>query len=336
MTLLALATLACVPHDPELRPTPPSGPQPTAAALPASGVSRELFTTGPFASRLPKSPADLVIFYGGESHGSLETCGCPHRPRGSLARFASYATAAEAVVPAPSLRVNAGYVLTDGVDYAGQPIADAAVKNTWMYRGLTAARFDAINVSAHDVAGFAASPPDGALPFVSANVSGPGLARWVIVERGGRTIGITGITGESPTMADTSAWPIAPATSAAGALAELVTRAEIVVLLAWNANDAARTLVKAVPGIDVVIDAGLYSDALPPVLQRGTLWTFAEYQLVRAGELRLGLEGGTIRAALDRHIDLDDVVRDDPTVGAIAKEARTDIDRVQREVFGGG
>ncbi len=337
MTLLAplLTTLACVPHDPELRPTPPTGPQHTATSLPESGVARELFTTEPFAARLPKSPADLVIFYGGESHGSLETCGCPHRPRGSLARFVSYAAAAEAAAPAPTIRVNAGYSLTDGVDYAGQPIADAAVKNNWMYRGLTAARFDALNVSAHDVAGFAASPPDGTLPFVSANVSGPGLARWVIVERGGRTIGITGITGEAPSMADTSAWPIAPASSATATLAELVTRAEIVVLLAWNANSEARTLVKSVPGIDVVIDAGLHSDALPPVLQRGTVWTFSEYQLVRAGELRLALDGGTIRAALDRHIDLDDVVRDEPTVGAIAKEARVDIDRVQRDVFGG-
>lgn len=327
------AALGCAPHDPDLRPSPVHTPQRTAVSLPETGAVRELFTTEPFRDRLPQAPADLVIHYGGESHGSLETCGCPTRPRGSLARFAGYATAADIALPTPSIRVNTGYFLTDGVDYAGQLIGDAAVKNQWMARGAAAARFDALNVSAHDIAGFAASPPEGSLPWVSANVSGPGVAKWVIVERGGHTIGITGITGPAASMADTSAWPIAPPAAAIPTLRDLAQRVDLVVLLAWNANDAVRSLVAAVPGVDVVLDAGLYADALPPVLKNGTLWTFSEYQLVRAGELRLRVESGTVVAALDRHIDLDDAVPDDPSVGAVAADALIDIDQTQRKLF---
>jgi 2',3'-cyclic-nucleotide 2'-phosphodiesterase (5'-nucleotidase family) len=333
---LVAAAAACAPHEPASTAGAASGSgaaAPTALALPAEGVARELFTTEPFAARLPRAPADLVVLYGAEAHGSLETCGCPHRPRGSLARFAGYAAAAALAAPAPTLRVDAGYWLTDAVDYMGQPRRDLAAKDTWMMKGLSAAGYDALNVSAHDVAGLVSVPPDPSLPLVSANVSGPGVRRYVIVERGGRKVGITGITGPAPTMADLSAYTVTAPEAAAGTLAELVTKADVVVLLAWNANDAVRTLLRAVPGVDVVVDAGLYSDALPPVFAHDTVWTFAEYQLVRVGELRLGLDGGRVVRALDRHVDLDDRVPDDPALATIAHDARVALDALQKELY---
>ncbi len=330
--LITLLVAGCAPHPSGTAARSVPKP-PTATALPERGVARELFTIEPFAQRLPRAPADLVVLYGAEQHGSLETCGCPHRPRGSLARYAGYAAAIERALPTPTVRVDAGYWLTDAVDYAGQPRLDAAAKDQWMMKGLAAVGYDALNVSAHDLAGLVAVPPDPTLPLVSANVSGPGVRRYVIVERGGRRIGITGITGPAATMADLSAYTVAPPAEAAGTLAELVTRADVVVLLSWNANEAVRTLVQAVPGIDVVVDAGLYSDALPPVQVHDAVWTFAEYQLARVGELRLGLDGGRITRALDRHIDMDAEVPDDPTVARITREARVAIDAVQRELY---
>jgi 2',3'-cyclic-nucleotide 2'-phosphodiesterase (5'-nucleotidase family) len=320
--LVGLAT-ACAPHAPA---------DPTDRAPP---VAREVLTTEPFKQRLPAAPADLVVRYGAENHGSLETCGCPRRPRGSLARWAGYADAADAAAPSPSVRVHAGYWLDDAVDYAGQPRLDAEEMDRWAMRGLAAARFDALNVSEHDVTGLLRVPPDPTLPLVSATISGPGVRRWVMVERGGLKIGITGISGPAPTMADTSAYDIRPAADAVPVLAELVARADVVVLLAWSANDAVRSLLTAVPGIDVVIDAGLYVDALPPVLTRGALWTFTEYQLVRAGELRLTLDGGRVSRALDRHVDLDAAVPEEPAIAAITREARRALDGAQRERYGG-
>ncbi|MSQ02582.1 MAG: hypothetical protein EXR71_11960 [Myxococcales bacterium] len=320
---LALALSACAPH---------------AGVPSASGpaLTYEVRTVEPFAQRLPRASADLVIHYGGENHGSLETCGCPNRPRGSLARFVGYATAAHRAAPSPTVRVNTGYWLTDAVDYAGHVRRDAEVMDVWAMRGMAAAGFDALNVTAHDVAGLVRVPPDPSLTLVSANVTGPGIVRYVIVERGGRTIGITGITGPAASMADTSAYPIAPAESATGVLAELVGRVDVVVLMGWQANGALRFLQKAVPGIDVILDSGLYADALPPVFQQGAAWTFSEYQMVRAGELRLRLDGGRVLGGVDRHIDLDAAVPDDPVIAKIAREARLDLDRVQTELYGGG
>jgi len=319
----ALLLTACAPRAPL--------PSPTAS----EPVLRELLTTEAFPRRLPRTPADLVIRYGGENRGSLETCGCPRRPRGSLARWVGYADAADRAAPAPAVRLHTGYWLEDAVDYAGQPRLDAEEQDRWAMKGLAASGFDALNVSAHDVAGLIRVPPDPTLPLVSANISGPGIRRWVIVERGGLRVGITGVSGNAPTMADTSAFPMQPASSAAGVLAELVSRADVVVLLAWNANEAVRGLLAAVPGIDVVLDAGLYTDALPPVFTRGAVWTFSEYQLVRAGELRLQLTDGQVTSAIDRHIDLDDAVPEHAGIAALQREARTAIDRVQGELYGG-
>ncbi len=313
------------------------GPRlPPAAPIPEEAVRHEVLTTEPFRQRLPSTPADLVIRYGAENHGSLETCGCPRRPRGALARWAGYAEAADAAAPAPSVRLHAGYWLADALDYMGQPRLDAEEMDRWAMLGLSAAGFDALNVSAHDVAGLVRVPPDPTLPLVSANISGPGIRKWVIVERGGQRVGVTGISGEAASMADTSAYPMVAPSQAAPVLAELVAQTDVVVLLAWNANEAVRGLLKAVPGIDVVIDAGFYIDSLPPVLSRGAVWTFAEYQMVRAGELRLTLDAGRVVGAVDRHIDLDDAVPDRADILSIQRRARTAIDAVQREHYGGG
>ena len=90
-----------------------------------------------------------------------------------------------------------------------------------------------------------------------------------------------------------------------------------------------------VEACDVVIDAGLYTDAMPAVLSGSTLWAFAEYQLVRAGELRLDLEAGRVVGAHDRHIDLDEAVPQAKELARIQREARAAIDAWQAEAYGG-
>lgn len=324
--LLPLAFMALAACAPRPAPLPP---------IEASAVRYEVWTTQPFRQRLPSTPADLVIRYGAENHGSLETCGCPRRPRGALASWVGYANAADGAAPAPSVRVHAGYWLADAVDYAGQPRPDAAEMDRWAMVGMGAAGFDALNVTAHDVAGLVAVPPNPALPLVSAHIEGPGVQRWVVVERGGQRVGITGISGPAPSMADTSAYTMHPVSSAAPVFEELAGKVDVLVLLAWNANDEVRKLIKRVPLIDVVIDAGLYTDALPAVLSGSTLWAFAEYQLVRAGELRLDLNAGRVVGAHDRHIDLDEAVPQARELARIQREARAAIDAWQAEAYGG-
>lgn len=323
LPLVLLVLGGCTPRAPLLPP------------IDEAAVQYEVWTTQPFRQRLPSTPADLVIRYGAENHGSLETCGCPRRPRGALASWVGYADAADGAAPAPSLRVHAGYWLADAVDYAGQPRPDAEEMDRWAMVGMGAAGFDALNVTAHDVAGLVAVPPNPALPLVSAHITGPGVQRWVVVGRGGQRVGITGISGPAPSMADISAYSIGPIASATPVLEELAAQVDVLVLLSWNANEEVRRLIKKVPLIDVVIDAGLYTDAMPAVLTGHTLWAFAEYQLVRAGELRLDLEAGRVVGARDRHIDLDEAVPQARELARIQREARTAIDALQTEQYGG-
>lgn len=307
---------------------------PAAAAPPPPGSVRgELAESGSLATRLSSSPADLVVFYGGEQKGSMETCGCPRNPRGSLARLDAYVDAARAT--SPGVLVDAGYWLEDALGVDGRTRPDIAVGNAWMVRGVESGGWDALNAGYKDLPGIAEAVKGGArLPIVSANVTGPGIARWVIVERGGRKVGITGITAAGLTMSDTPGYAIGPATAAAATIDELAAQADVVVLLAYEATDAARALVRGHPAIDVVVDAGQHATFLEPVLLGHAVWVFSHYQTMRVGELRLSLAEGRVTAALDRKIDLDPDMPDDPALLKMTREARTAIDVEQKALYG--
>jgi 2',3'-cyclic-nucleotide 2'-phosphodiesterase (5'-nucleotidase family) len=304
--------------------------------VPDDEVRGELVTEGSLAQRLAKTPADLTIVYGSEQKASLTTCGCPNRPRGSLARLGAYAHAVAA--QSPAVVVDAGYWLEDAMGFDGQLRSDVALMDAWMAKGVASLGFDALNVSYSDVVGLAQlrASPDGmpAIPVVSANVTGPGIERWVIVERGGRRVGITGITPNGTTLGDAAGYTIGDPAAAGPVLDELAAQADVVVLLAYHAPDVARDLAKHHPGIDVVIDADQHRDFLEPARVGHAVWAFSHYETMRAGELRLSLADGAVRGALDRKIDLDPDMPDDPAIATIARQAKTAIDREQHRIYG--
>ena len=297
-------------------------------------VTTEWATSGNLRERTSFAPADLVIFHTAEQRGSLDTCGCPRRPRGSLGRFAGWIDAARAAAPAPDVVVNAGYWLVDAVDYAGQTRPDAAEMNAWMAQGLDLAGFDAINVSGHDLLGLPGLPSTASLPLVSAHVAGPGIARWVIVERGGARVGITGVTAPVETLGALGEYTVAPLDQAGPVLRELAAQVDILVLLAWNVDADSPTLLKQAPGIDIVVQAGLYTEAPPGRFAQDAAWTASVFQGVQAGELRIDLDGGRVIGALDRRVDLDDVVPARRDMDLLMVEAKRAIDVVQRTAYG--
>ncbi|MFZ5476180.1 MAG: hypothetical protein ACOZNI_05340 [Myxococcota bacterium] len=313
--------VACAPKAP-----PPASP------APVDGLVGELAVEGPIARRLSGAAADLVVLYAGEHKGSMETCGCPKNPRGSLARLDAYADAVRA--GAPAVLVHGGYWLEDAVGFEGELRADVAVANRWMARGLAEGGWDALNVAPNDLAALASLPLDATatLPLVSASVSGPGVSPYVVVERGGRRVGITGIAGAAPTLGDTSRWS---ARDPGPVLDELAGKADVVVLLAYKATDAARALAKR-HDVDVVVDTDAHREFLDPVLQGRTAWVFSHYQTMRAGELRLRLDGDGVVGGVDRKVDLDPEMPDDPALARMTREARAEIDREQRRIYGGG
>jgi 2',3'-cyclic-nucleotide 2'-phosphodiesterase (5'-nucleotidase family) len=216
----------------------------------------------------------------------------------------------------------------------GQPRRDAEEMDRWMLRGMALAEFDAINVSTQDVAGLLAVGAPAGLPLVSANLAGPGIARWRIVERGGLRIGITGVTGGVMPVANAAGLSLAPILQSEPTISEMASQVDVAVVLAWGATEEVRTLVRRVPGIDVVIDASIRDEAPEAAFLGGTLLAFSVYQGVQLGELRLEIDAGRVVGAIDRHVDLDDVAPEDPAIAALAAEAKTAIDRVQRELYG--
>lgn len=323
---------------------------PRAIAGPASApppprdndVNEESVVAGALKARLSTFPADLVVMYAAEHKGSVETCGCPHRPRGSLARLEAYADAATAGIA--SVRVHGGYWLEDAIGLDGAPRPDVAVMNRWMVDGLSTGEWDALNVTYHDIAGVASSAaqagvgPDAntlaALPLVSANVTGPGIRRYVVVTRNGIRVGITGISAAGVTMSDAPGFTVAPPATAGPVLEELAAQSDVVILLEYAAADEAKALVKKFPAIDLVIDTEMHRESLDPVRMRSTVWTYANFETMRAGEMRLQLDRGQIRVALDRKIDLDPEVPDDPALLALQRRARTAIDAAQSKIYG--
>lgn len=240
-------------------PVPPAGPD---------GLAHEVVSDGPAAARLRRDDAELVLFYAGEQHGSLLTCGCPRLKKGSMARLARYLDLARGP---RSVLVYGGHFLSDLTNTDLSLRGDVPTQNRWMIEGLRKLPWDAINVGANDLAGLGGIETAG-LPLVSLNIRGPGIVPWVIVEREGQKIGLTGISGSGLAFEAPAPYTVGPPEAVGPRLAELDAQVDRLVLSAFTAADAARALVREVPGIDVVIDVAVHRDALPPAKLGDTVW----------------------------------------------------------------
>jgi len=296
-------------------------------------------TAGPVEDRVSRWPADLVLFYGGEHKGSLETCGCPKNPRGSLARQAAYTSAAVAANPdTPWISVHGGYWLENAIADDGSLRADVPVMNQWMIQGLDAVPFDAVNVTFEDLPGLQEldqAPPWAVSAHLIAEPGTPAVAASRVVVKDGLRIGITGITAQDITFVPTPGYSFAdPQERAVSVLQELASQVDLLVLLAYRAPDAARAIAQAVPELDVIIHSGMHRELHDPARVGGAIWLRSHYQTMRLGELRLTTADGDVTAFLDRKIDLDPMVPDDPALAAISRESRGELEKIQAALFG--
>jgi len=300
-------------------------------------VRSELVTDGALRRRVARpDAADLVLFYGGEQQGSMEPCGCPANPRGSLYRLGAYVEASRRVHEGvPDLLLNPGYWLDDTRGTGDRVRADVAVANGWMLRGLDAGGWDALNLTLHDLVWL---EQEGARPerAVSANIrpvdGGGWPARWLEVDRGGLRVGVTGVSGDRLAPMDTDGFHLLdPVASVQGVVAELQGRVDLIVVLAYGVDRRGRELVE-LPGVDVLVEADGYRERYPPFVGAEAIWVRSHYQTRRLGELRLVL--GTRTTGVDRKIELDDRIPSERTLARIAREARLDVAVTQREVLG--
>jgi len=290
------------------------------------GLRAELVTNGALEERLATPDnADWVLFYAGEQRGDLAPCGCPSRPRGGLPRSASIVNSSD-----PSMFVNAGGWLDAGQGLDGNPIPEAALKNLWMLRGLTKMRPAAVHVGFEDLVGLSSleSPPL-TLPMVSANLRGPGIEPVVFAEHRGLRFAFTGVSHRGHSSIQTPDYERLPPHAAANAvLSSLPTDVDVVILFSHGATDAAKRLAKS-GRIDAVIDTQDHRSFDAPFRVGDAIWINSHTQGLRLGEFRMGSNGG-----LDRKIDLDDTLPDDPSLRAIADEAAAEIEGLRVRLFG--
>ena len=316
LTLFACATTPQPPAEPFSRQT-------------SSDLRVELATEGPIQNRIAApDQADLVIYYAGEQQGSLAPCGCPSRPRGGLPRMASYLEQSS-----PGIIVNGGHWLDDGLSLDGQPRADVPLKNQWMVQGLQQMNMAAINVGIHDITGIsslAQGPPE--LPLVSANIVGPGIQTHVVVEHQNQRVGITGISNPGHNVIKTPGYTRAEPFAAASDVISTID-ADVIIVLSYMAPEAAKRLAKN-HLVDVVIDTGQHRSFDPPFRVNEAVWVRSHFQTMRLGELRLGLEDQKVQWALDRKIDLDDTMPNQPDQSILAQEASRELKELERELFG--
>lgn len=275
-----------------------------------------------------------MVFYSAEQRGDLGPCGCPTRPRGGLARMASFmdATRAEEGAP-PTIVVNSGQWLEDAVGIDGNPRADMPTLNRWMVQAQVALQPDALNVSNHEIAGLSAIGGEaGGLPLVSANVQGPGIVPLVQLQRGQLRIAITGITAKAVTLQPTPGYTMTDPYKAARAVLQDVD-ADLKIILSYQARKTAKRL--AEDGlVDLVVDAHRHRTLDVPSKVGSALWVRAHFQAMRMGELRLGLSEGSLRWALDRKIDLDDGLPDQKEQAQIYKRARRELSEIETQLYG--
>jgi hypothetical protein len=324
----------------------PKPPEPSAVRTvhgSSAALAAERATDGTLEARLAIDDADLVIFYASEQKGSLEPCGCPLEPRGSIPRLQAYVDASVAANPdTPWVLVNAGYFLEDAIDIGGQLRADVPIINRWMVRGLEQqGSWTAISPGYVDLPGMVELGAElPALPFVSANIRARSdevatIAPYVTVQAGDLTVAITGITTPGVSFVPTPQYAVEPpGPGVAAVLDELHGEADLIVLTAFQAIDEARRIASEHPEISVVVDAFGHHEAVPPFVVGGAIWVKSHHQTQRLGELRLWIEDGRIVRALDRQVELDPDIPGDKALTDIMVQAHQEIEQKAREIWG--
>ena len=309
----------------------PPGPPPTRVAIGDNGLSAEWVAEGSVKSRLATPDgADLVLYYLGEQKGDLAPCGCPDHPRGGLPRAAAYILASE-----PGIVLNAGYWLDDGATLDGSPMADALIKNGHMIRGLQQLGVGAVSVGFDDLIGLSridTGPPN--LPMVSANLHGPGITTHTVLTHAGLKVGITSVSHPGSISLSTPGYTREdPTHQTHDIIATLSAETDLIVLFNHGATAATKRLLKT-GAIDMVIDTAHHRSFDPPFRHGGAVWVRSHDQGQRLGELRIGLKDGAIAWAIDRKIDMDVTMPDDPSQAAIAKQSKQAIEALNKTLFG--
>ena len=345
-----------------------SSPETAPAADPYDDASFDANTIGQaMKERLGNDDGyAFTIFYGADTHGSLENCGCPHNPMGGLAWRVSYMKAfrQRSNREVPMLFVDAGNLFTDDryQRSVGLP-PEAAVKNKWVTKAYGDYATDAANLCFSDLP-YAAElfRKDGfeqrvkEMPFIkrliSANVHPesdalvqpePYVIREVTLKRGvpGKKLrlGIVGFTELKPTgMGDQREASFAgfsiedPVAAARRVIPELKQKADLIVVLAYLSQGQARLLATQNPDINTIIGANQINGTDEAQHFSSTTIVYAANQTKHLGELRYYVKAdGAMGDQINRFVGLDKELPEDAGALVAVNAARDEFTAEQKK-----
>ena len=306
----------------------------------------------------------FTVFYGGDTHGSLENCGCPHHPMGGLAWRVSYMKAfrQQSNKQAPMLFVDAGNLFTDDRYAAGKFLPEVLAKNRWVVKAYNEFLTDAANLAFVDLPyaaellkkdGFDARVKE--FPFIkkliSANVHPqsnalvspePYLIREIELKRGAPgkrlRIGIVGFTqlkpGNGEQLEDSFAgFQIEdPQVAAKRVIPELQQKADVIIALVYMSQGQANRLAVQNPEISTVVAAQQFNGLETPQHFGSATIVYAANQTKSLGELRYFLKAdGAIENQVNRFVGLDKEIPEDPKALAMVNAARDEFTAEQKK-----
>ena len=293
----------------------------------------------------------FVIHFMGDTHGSLETCGCKAKLSGGVARRQGYIEAFKRQYKdIPELMVDSGGFLSDVRTDHGMLISYAITQDEWMLKAYDRFRVDVANLSDHDFK-FVSTLATGEEGETTGNY--PVMDRMISANAAPEGQGITGIkpyiieqvAAREPGSTDRKTVRVAfiglcdavggdaapvkgvrvldPVATARSTVAALRGKADVIVVLAHVRTKMAMRIAKEVPGIDMII-AGNAEIFTPSARVGQTLVAFTPFEATMIGEARFyhSDKGFSVR---ERYIGIDTGIPESPEAKDFAEAAKKAI-----------
>ncbi|MEO6724529.1 MAG: multiheme c-type cytochrome [Blastocatellia bacterium] len=336
----------------------PQKPAPVRPANDREALAKKPAPSGTVKDRLGEDDGyGIVVFYSATVHGNLEVCGCPIHPLGGVARRAGYINAFKKRSPdAAVLQVDAGYIFSDDLNATGNGLReDARLMNEWIVRANEAMNLDVVNLGYRDLRyADLLLRPDSKLKaeksaIISSNVKAtdaahinpaPYVIKTVTAKRLSQPvriafIGVSEVAPEEQQNAIKASGFVIndPFEAVKATLAEVRAQADVTVVVGFLSLPAVNKLARQNDDLDIIINTderGLVPD---PRQINNALVVYAAKETKHLGELRFYTDkDGAVDRFTARYVQLDEVIPDDPQMGAMAKQARQEIDVVQNRL----
>lgn len=315
-----------------------------------NGIPRELYAS--------EDGAALTLFYGGETRGSLDQCGCPRHPMGGLARRLSYIGGYRQFFPeTPVLDLSVGNIFNDQGVNSDPPFRDVLALNDHALRGYSRFGYDVANLSHQDLRVIGQyyktaryRQAIGEYPvlktIVSANVSPvdkkavTAITPYVIHEiksarapKGVIRVGITGFSEQSPSDETGFVWRD-PMVAAKEVIPALRKQVDVVIVLSYMTPEQSRQLAEAFQDIDVMITG--HTIAMPAQLEKvGKVnYLISNFETKFLGELHLVFDRSGGFAGVNRYVGMDETIPDQPEAAKLRDAQKAAVDEARRSAAG--